>query len=119
MKFRLWRKKASASSSLGSILVDWGVVTREELLKAVETKLHSSGEQLLGEVLIARGSVTRTQLDRAMAEQRKRRGGDSSMELAAVTRNLIARSTANYEDLHGKMDEVEAAAREASGEEKH
>ena len=52
---------------LGSVLVEQGVVERDDVEQAVEAQ-PSSGERL-GELLVSRGLICRPELDRAIASQ--------------------------------------------------
>jgi hypothetical protein len=52
---------------LGSVLVEQGVVERDDVEEAVEAQ-SGSGERL-GEVLVGRGLICRAELDRAIATQ--------------------------------------------------
>lgn len=58
---------AAGKKLLGDILVDAGLVTRQQLLKALEVQ-QSSGLRL-GEVLVAMGMVSEHDVARAVAEQ--------------------------------------------------
>lgn len=115
MRLAFWRRPKPPDRTVGAILLETGVITREELMEAVETKMRSSGEQLLGEVLIAKGFVTRRQLDRALDEQRRARG-TTAPEYLARSGSLAARSTAGLGRIGGQLDELEARLRELAGE---
>jgi hypothetical protein len=103
-----FRRRKRDRQTVGAILVEHGIITREELLAAVEKKMRSSGEQLLGEVLIAQGALTRNQLERALEEQRRLRG--SSQEYAARAQAVAVQTTSNLASLHGQLDELSASA---------
>ena len=60
-------------SSIGNLLLDFGIVTPEQLAEAIEYKERSTLEQLLGAVLVHQGYCTREDIDLAMETQKKLR----------------------------------------------
>ena len=61
------RKQDPVRRSLGQILLDMGLVTDDELMRALETQSRQAG--FLGDILIARDLVTEAQLSEALARQ--------------------------------------------------
>lgn len=61
------RKQDPARKPLGQILLDMGLVTEDEVLRALETQSRQAG--FLGDILIARDLVTEAQLSEALACQ--------------------------------------------------
>lgn len=104
-----FRRREPTDTTIGSLLMKQGFITREQLLEAINTKLRSSGERLLGEVLVAQGAVTRAQLDRVLMMQREARGEE--VDYAGEASRLAANATAGAENLHGSLTNLEDAAR--------
>jgi len=90
--------------SIGDLLVELGLITQEQLIRAIETKLRSTPGQLIGEVLIAQGAVTRSQLERALSQQR--RDSPPVEELHRKTRDLLAKASDSAETLHRQIDNL-------------
>lgn len=103
------REPPAGDTTIGTILLRQGLITRPQLLDAIHIKMRATGETLLGEILISRGAITRMQLDRVLVVQRASRG--TKVDYTQETRNLIAGVSARAENLHGPLDALEDAAR--------
>jgi len=62
-------KPADDPTSLGSILVDMGLLSRENLATVVELQERSSLDQLLGRLAVAEGLISADQLEEALSAQ--------------------------------------------------
>ena len=67
LKILVTRKRAPIRLPLGQILSDMGVVTPDDLLRALETQSRQAG--FLGDILIARNLISEDQLTEALARQ--------------------------------------------------
>ena len=101
-------QRGAEDLSIGALLIDRGLITRDQLLRAIETKLASSKEQLIGEILVAQYAVTRDQLNRVLVEQAKLRGPVHVMQ--QETRRVFAAATAELENLHGSVRDLKDVA---------
>ncbi len=110
--FKSQQSKVVGDGSIGTILVNLGFVTKDQLLDAITAKLKSDTEALIGEILIARGAVTRTQLDRALLIQREFRG--NVPDYVGEIRNLVAGAHARAETVQARLVELESVAREVA-----
>ncbi len=61
------RKQDPVRRQLGQILLEMGLVTDEDLMRALETQSRQAG--FLGDILIARNLLTEAQLSEALAQQ--------------------------------------------------
>jgi hypothetical protein len=78
-------------TSLGSILLDWGIVTKEQLEKALKEQKILRGDALLGKLLVADGSCTPEEINIAMSAQAGMRKGDYTKQALAVADLAIER----------------------------
>ena len=78
-------------TSIGSILLQMGVVTPDQLVQAVEDQRKLQVDALLGKILVANGFCTAGQLEVAMAAQKSMRTGDEGDRAMAVADLAIAR----------------------------
>lgn len=62
-------------TSLGNILLEIGMITEEQLEKAVERQQNSSIEQMLGMVLVHEGYCTKETIEDALSMQASMRKG--------------------------------------------
>jgi chaperonin cofactor prefoldin len=95
---------------IGSILVEHGLITQEQLVQALDEQERSG--RLLGEILVSSFGVTRVALADALAEQwqeanRTHSGGD-----VAPTGTDGAGRLTDEDDLRVLLDEAEAARAE-------
>ena len=56
-------------ASLGSILLEWDVITEDQLQRVLEEQRTLRGDDLLGRLLIAAGYCTKEEIDVAMSAQ--------------------------------------------------
>lgn len=56
-------------TSLGNILLEWGVITKDQLKQALEEQQHLRGDALLGRLLIAAGACGEDEIRTAMSAQ--------------------------------------------------
>ena len=69
---------ATDQTSLGNILIRRGLVTSEQIARAIQRQLMAMPP--LGEILIEMGAIDREQLEEALYEQRKTRGETTHRE---------------------------------------
>ncbi len=111
---------AERESPIGQILVEQEGIGADEVEQAAanQGKRTRGGKPLrLGEILVEAGLATATQIERALSEQRKRRGkrlGEVLVELGVVSEEVIARTLARkfhvpYVDLDAYDVDPEAA----------
>lgn len=100
----MFKREKKTPPTIGSLLIDMGFITRDQLRDAITKKLASSGEQLLGEVLIAQGMITRSQLDRALLRQRTETSG--TQELVKEASKLLIKTGTQWEKLDADLEEV-------------
>ena len=60
---------AEDPTSLGSLLLEWEVITQDELNAALEEQKTLRGDDLLGRLLVASGACTQEEIDIAMSAQ--------------------------------------------------
>jgi hypothetical protein len=60
---------ADDPTSLGSLLLEWDIVTQEQLDAALEEQHTLRGDDLLGRLLVASGACTEEEIDIAMSAQ--------------------------------------------------
>lgn len=60
---------AEDPTSLGSLLIEWEVITQEELNAALEEQKTLRGDDLLGRLLVASGACSQDEVDIAMSAQ--------------------------------------------------
>lgn len=109
-KKALERRLSKEEANIGNVLVELGLVTREQLVEGVKVKVESGGprEQKLGEVLISLGYITHPQLERALKVQAALRGPPA---VAAKVAEAIKKSREVFEDLDSVNSLREAAER--------
>ena len=60
-------------TSLGNILLEWGIITEGDLERALEEQRSLRGDDLLGRLLIASGACTEDDIKTAMTAQERLR----------------------------------------------
>lgn len=71
-------------TSLGNILLEWGIVTQEQLERALQEQATLRGDDLLGKLLVAGGACTPEEVDMAMSAQASMRAGGKAKRAMAV-----------------------------------
>jgi hypothetical protein len=71
-------------TSLGNILLEWGVITKDQLDKALEEQQYLRGDDLLGRLLIAAGACGEDEIRTAMSAQLSMRAAGSHKSAMAV-----------------------------------
>lgn len=101
------RDKNSAQNdktSIGNVLLDLGLVTTEQLSKALNIQEAQSPE--LGTILIDLGAIDKTQLEFALLKQKELRGDASTREvirLHRLERRSLIKSVTNEMDALTKL----------------
>jgi len=72
------------TTSLGNILLEWGLITREQLERALKEQETLRGDDLLGKLLVAGGACTHEEIDMAMSAQASLRAGGKAKRAMAV-----------------------------------
>lgn len=90
------KKLALASkdpTSIGNLLVRMGVITEDQLLRAISIQ-HDAQEQLLGDILVKVGFVGRDYLDLIVEQQSimRKRGDERSQAVLAKTSHATERT---------------------------
>lgn len=78
---------AEDPTSLGSLLIEWEVITQEQLNAALEEQKTLRGDDLLGRLLVASGACTEEEIDIAMSAQasmRSKGGGKHKQAMACA-----------------------------------
>jgi hypothetical protein len=96
-------------TSIGSVLLRHGFITRADLEAAVQRKLTSTPDALLGEVLIAMGACTRIQIERAVTAQQELR--KERVDYTDAGRKLLSLTHERLESINVQLDNVIDAAR--------
>lgn len=78
-------------TSLGAVLLELGLVTREQLNAVVEQQRHMREETMLGVLLVHNGILTQTELDTALSAQRGMREANKTDQALAVANIAIGR----------------------------
>lgn len=99
-------------TSIGSILVTMGVISKEDLDAAVEEQENLSVEHLLGKLLVANGICSAEQIEIALAAQQGMRSEEEHKQAVAIASIAMARKrmvskagkqmTARSEEIAGK-----------------
>lgn len=71
-------------TSLGNILLEWGLITKEQLERALKEQETLRGDDLLGKLLVAGGACTSEEIDMAMSAQFSLRAGGKTKRAMAV-----------------------------------
>jgi hypothetical protein len=79
------------TTSLGNILLEWQVITEDQLTKALEQQRTLRGDDLLGKLLVANGACTEAEIKTAMDAQTSLRGANKSKQALAVADLAIRR----------------------------
>jgi len=78
-------------TSLGNILLDWGLVSRDQLDHAIYEQKTLKGDALLGKLLIANGFCTETDIVEAMVAQASLRAAGKHQAAMAVANFALKR----------------------------
>jgi hypothetical protein len=79
------------ATSLGSILLEWGVITEDQLSEALEQQKSLRGDDLLGKLLVANGVCSEDEVDTAMSAQASMRSVSKTKKAMAVADVALAR----------------------------
>jgi len=66
---------AEDPTSLGRLLLEWEVITQQQLEAALKEQQTLRGDDLLGKLLVANGACTQEEIDIAMSAQASMRAG--------------------------------------------
>jgi len=77
-------KPKDDQTSLGNILLEWGLITKEQLTKALQEQETLRGDDLLGRLLVAGGACTAEDIDMAMSAQASMRATGKTKRALAV-----------------------------------
>lgn len=107
---RLMPKKRSAAddpASLGNILIQLGLITREQLDLALQKQAQAAP---LGEILVGMGSITQSQLEWALVQQSLARGEKQAAErVLAYSATSLREVTKSFTEL-GQLAHAAAKA---------
>jgi hypothetical protein len=78
-------------TSLGNILIEWEVITKDQLNHALKEQEHLRGDDLLGRLLIASGACTEDEVGAAMSAQSSMRASGKYKCAMAVADLAIER----------------------------
>jgi hypothetical protein len=78
-------------TSLGSILLDWGVITEADLRRALKEQETLRGDDLLGRLLVASGACTEDAIKTALSAQTSMRAAGKHKHAMAVANLAISR----------------------------
>jgi hypothetical protein len=78
------KSPAKNPTSLGSILIEWELITEEQLGRALEEQRILRGDDLLGRLLIASGACTEEEIDAAISAQASMRAAGKCKSAMAV-----------------------------------
>jgi hypothetical protein len=78
-------------TSLGSILLEWKVITEDQLTKALKQQETLRGDDLLGKLLVANGACTEDEIKAAIDAQKSMRSANKSKQAMAVADLAIER----------------------------
>lgn len=110
MKLKHEKRQSDDFTSLGRILLEWGVVTPEELNKALAEQETLRGDALLGRLLVAHGACSDDDVRAAMTAQCGLRAAKDHGAMAvadiALARRRRKSMAARREDLIQKGEEV-------------
>jgi hypothetical protein len=101
--------KGEEPTSLGSILLRWKIITKDQLSKALEQQETLRGDDLLGKLLVANGACTEDEIKTAVETQRGLRGSSNSKRAMAVADLAIERRS--RKSLFDRRPRLEAQAR--------
>ena len=93
-------------SSIGNILVDMGVITRETLKKLAD-EFKARREELFGEFLIRSAGISQDQLELALIKQKQLRGEKVDMSMLL---KVVSISKKSHERLLNKIDSFSIVA---------
>lgn len=79
------------TTSLGAILLEWEVISQEQLEQALQEQEVLRGDDLLGRLLIASGACTEEEVDTAMSAQSSMRASGKTECAMAVADLALAR----------------------------
>lgn len=79
-------------TSIGSILMKMGVVTRAQVEEVMEEQIRLREDALLGKLLVAKGYCTNEQFDLAMEAQRLIREGTGAERAVALADFVLSRT---------------------------
>lgn len=79
-------------TSLGNILLEWEIITEDQLDKALKEQEELRGDDLLGKLLIANGFVSEEEIQIAMSAQASMRESKKTKRAMAVADIAIERS---------------------------
>lgn len=85
------KKQQAELSSLGAILIQWGVITHEQLQQALNDQITLRGDDLLGRLLIARGACSAEDIQAAVEAQTSLREVGKHKSAMAVADLALAR----------------------------
>ena len=72
-------------TSLGSILLEWNVITEADLERALNDQETLRGDDLLGRLLVANGACSKEEVDAAISAQEKlRKSGKFACAMAVA-----------------------------------
>jgi hypothetical protein len=78
---------AEDPTSLGSLLLEWEVITKEQLEAALDEQRTLRGDDLLGRLLVASGACSQDEIEIAMSAQKSMRakgGGKHKRAMACA-----------------------------------
>jgi hypothetical protein len=78
-------------TNLGHILVDWDIITLDQLEIALEQQKTLRGDDLLGKLLVANGACSEDEVDTAMSAQASMRSAGKCEKAVAIADIAIAR----------------------------
>src|SRR5579863_6854307 len=107
-----WRRKKLEQTNIGNVLIQMGLITRDQLEAAVAIK-QSGTTDFLGEILVSTGAVTRSQLERALFRQKKSRG--VSVDFAKESQDNIRLLEVQTNDLAHPLKELRESVTEVFG----
>ena len=78
-------------TSLGNLLIDWEIITKDELEYALREQATLRGDDLLGRLLVANGACTEDDINMAMSAQASMRAANKRECAMAVADLAIER----------------------------
>jgi hypothetical protein len=85
------REPREDQTNLGHILVDWDIITLDQLELALEQQKTLRGDDLLGKLLVANGACSEDEINTAMSAQASMRSVGKCEKAVAIADIAIAR----------------------------
>lgn len=92
-------------TSLGNILLEWEVVTKDQLDQALKEQETLRGDDLLGRLLVASGACSEDEINTAMSAQSSMRAAGKHKQAMAVADLALERSRRDISNRRGRLEE--------------